>query len=336
MAAKPEEKVKPAVPAVIAYDRPMTIAIPMAEFVPSPSITLLPAIAPSMHGLALSHERVVFDREVQFAGKVVIRQIFLPINYLAVLSIEASAVSADGKREYLQVENQIHQITREYIYKIIGCPPTNSLRVRLMGNSRGEYSVNYTFEGNIAFEVIEQHDRELTTPLQRDIVTGLSESLPGSVTIETAGGEKINACGWMLAARSTVFKAMLSTQMVEAKEGTIRIDDCPASAVRSFIQAIHSDSFPDKATADDLCCAIALADRYEAPCVKVTALDRAASLAQTDLAALVKAAHEHENADVLTIAFTHAIRMGSDAGAMQLVSGLAACFGAAAGKSKSL
>lgn len=61
----------------------------------------------------------------------------------------------------------------------------------------------------------------------------------------------MQASVFILAARSSVFKAMFKSGMREAKEMKLLLDDVPEAQLKLFLHALNSDELPDTMTVTD-------------------------------------------------------------------------------------
>ena len=67
---------------------------------------------------------------------------------------------------------------------------------------------------------------------------------PGDVTFRVEG-EELPAHRILLAARSPVFRALLSSEMREGVEGVVSVEDVRAPVFRALLHFVYTDSLPE-------------------------------------------------------------------------------------------
>jgi len=96
--------------------------------------------------------------------------------------------------------------------------------------------------------------------LSEDLKTLLIGSNFSDVTLSVSG-QKVAANKCILAARSPVFRAMFENDCVEAKSGSVNIEDIDVDIVEQMLQYIYTDVVPDLSV-DNAAGLFAAADKY--------------------------------------------------------------------------
>ncbi|GJN04931.1 hypothetical protein PR202_ga22515 [Eleusine coracana subsp. coracana] len=110
----------------------------------------------------------------------------------------------------------------------------------------------------------------------------------GDVTFEVGGGQLLDAHRYMLAARSSVFKAELFGPMKGDTASRIRIDDMEARVFQSMLHFIYTDSLPEVEDSDKIVMAqhlLVAADRYNLVRLKLICEDVLSSNIDKSIAA---------------------------------------------------
>jgi speckle-type POZ protein len=107
-------------------------------------------------------------------------------------------------------------------------------------------------------------------------------------------GTSIGAHKFVLAARSSVFNAMLTGTMKEAQSNKITITDFSLLEVRAFVRLLYEDHFQRAQFATHAEALLAMADKYQVPTL-MSACEKylASTLAGTNAVALLKLADLH-------------------------------------------
>jgi hypothetical protein len=119
--------------------------------------------------------KVIFDRILRFPHAVIVRRMWLPDNYLAVISMQMEAIldnNADKVR--VDVHNKCSLTVREYLYNLVECPPCTAFRIyaSAASNTKASY-FEFTGELQIEFSLAPE-------PLSRDLMKALQDPLhPG-------------------------------------------------------------------------------------------------------------------------------------------------------------
>jgi hypothetical protein len=120
--------------------------------------------------------------------------------------------------------------------------------------------------------------------------------------------EKVGAHKVVLAARSPVFRAMFSGEMVEARSTEVMIDDFSAAAVQAFVRFLYSDQC-SRAVLED--CAeelLPMADKYQVPALMVLCESYLATkLSPNNVVSTLKLADAHNAAQLKARALSYII-----------------------------
>ncbi|KAL6654224.1 hypothetical protein ACP70R_007689 [Stipagrostis hirtigluma subsp. patula] len=133
-----------------------------------------------------------------------------------------------------------------------------------------------------------------STDLHRDLGGLLAGGVGGDVKFKV-GRETVTAHKYVLAARSSVFKAELFGQMKEKKSARIRIDDMEAVVFRAMLHFIYTDTLPEMEEGDKIAMAqhlLVAADRYNLQRLKLVCEDVLCNFIDTSNAATTLALAE--------------------------------------------
>ncbi|CAN6373088.1 unnamed protein product [Urochloa humidicola] len=124
--------------------------------------------------------------------------------------------------------------------------------------------------------------------LHRHLGDLLASDIGGDVTFEV-GGETFHAHKYMLAARSSVFKAELFGPMKEKGLDGVRIDDMEPRVFKAMLQFIYTDSLSEIDTGEERVVMhqhlLVAADRYNMERLKLICEDVLSKHIDTDIAA---------------------------------------------------
>ncbi|KAL6654220.1 hypothetical protein ACP70R_007685 [Stipagrostis hirtigluma subsp. patula] len=126
-----------------------------------------------------------------------------------------------------------------------------------------------------------------SSDLHRDLGGLLAGGVGGDVKFKV-GRETITAHKYVLAARSSVFKAELFGQMKERKSTRIRIDDVEPVVFRAMLHFIYTDTLPEMEEDDKIAMAqhlLVAADRYNLQRLKLVCEDVLCNFIDTSNAA---------------------------------------------------
>ncbi|XP_037427444.1 BTB/POZ and MATH domain-containing protein 2-like [Triticum dicoccoides] len=152
----------------------------------------------------------------------------------------------------------------------------------------------------VSMEIITEHTAPavLVPPsdMHHHLARLLSAGEGSDVTFEV-GGEAFPAHRYMLAARSSVFRAELLGPMKEKTATRVQINDMDANVFRALLHFIYTDSLPEMDDGDSTAMAqhlLVAADRYDMERLKLICVERLCSgLCRSTVATTLALAEQH-------------------------------------------
>eukprot|EP00092_Neocalanus_flemingeri_P026294 GFUD01028507.1.p1 GENE.GFUD01028507.1~~GFUD01028507.1.p1 ORF type:complete len:232 (-),score=56.53 GFUD01028507.1:157-852(-) len=87
----------------------------------------------------------------------------------------------------------------------------------------------------------------------------------------TCNGKSFACHKAFLTARSPVFKAMMESDMKEAKEGAMELENCDETVAESFVKFFYTGQVDEEVLKENTVKFLELGDKYDLPCLKAIA-----------------------------------------------------------------